>query len=162
MFLVWGPWRSSSTRISIWGSQILVSWSLTSAMPSSKVIALNFPWTKRQSTLPPPSRQYANCSNDHRFLDSQQMYTYRLAAEAWHRLLQLERSSVRNLPTDISSVQISMGVDRPNSHCPSQSQCMSLLASLVCSVTQTIPQPALPPLPPKDQTHKVHSLRALR
>jgi hypothetical protein len=33
------------------------------------------------------ARHYANCSNDHRFMDSQQMYTYKLAAEAWHRLL---------------------------------------------------------------------------
>jgi hypothetical protein len=33
------------------------------------------------------ARQYANYSNDHRFMDSQQMYTYRLAAKAWHRLL---------------------------------------------------------------------------
>jgi hypothetical protein len=32
------------------------------------------------------ARQYANCSNDHRFMDSQQMYTYRLVAEALHRL----------------------------------------------------------------------------
>jgi len=31
----------------------------------------------------------------------------------------------------------------------------------VCSVTQTIPQPALPP-PPGDQTHEVRALRALR
>ncbi len=42
------------------------------------------------------AQQYANCSNDDRFMDSQQMYTYRLAAEAWHRLLQLDQSSVRN------------------------------------------------------------------
>jgi len=33
------------------------------------------------------ARHYANCSNDHRFMDSQQMYTYKLAAKAWHRLL---------------------------------------------------------------------------
>jgi hypothetical protein len=33
------------------------------------------------------ARHYANCLNDHRFMDSQQMYSYKLAAEAWHRLL---------------------------------------------------------------------------
>jgi hypothetical protein len=107
------------------------------------------------------TRQYANCSNDHRFMNSQQMYTYRLAAEAWHPLLQLDRSSVRNLPTSGSTDEVLMGVDRPDGHCSSQPQCAFLLASLVCSVTQTILQPTLPP-PPKDQTHEVHSLRALR
>ncbi len=107
------------------------------------------------------ARQYANCSNDHRFLDSQQMYTYRFAAKAWHRLLQLDRSRVRNPPTGNSTVAIPTGVDRTDGHCPSQSQCASLLASFVCSITQTIPQPALPP-PPRDQTHEVRSLRALR
>jgi hypothetical protein len=33
------------------------------------------------------TRHYAICSNNHRFMDSQQMYTYKLAAETWHRLL---------------------------------------------------------------------------
>ncbi len=103
------------------------------------------------------ARQYANCSNDHRFMDSQQMYTYRLAAEAWHRLLQPDQSPIRNPLTGSSTIEIPAGVDRPNDHYPSQSQCASLLASLVCSTTQTAPQPALPP-PPEDQTHKVHSL----
>jgi hypothetical protein len=107
------------------------------------------------------AQQYANCSNDHRFMDSQQMYTYRLATEAWHRLLQLDRSPVRNPPFGGSTVEIPTSVDLPDGHCPSQSQCTSLLASLVCSVTQTILQPAvLPPL--EDQTHEVRSLRALR
>ncbi|CAN5950579.1 unnamed protein product [Sphagnum jensenii] len=107
------------------------------------------------------ARQYANCSNDHRFLDSQQMYTYRLVAEAWHRLLQLDQSPVRSRPTSSLTVQISASVDQTDGHCPSQSQCASLLASFLCSVPQTIPQPALPP-PPGDQTHEVRSLRALR
>jgi hypothetical protein len=35
------------------------------------------------------ARHYANCLNDHRFMDSQQMYTYKLAAKAWHHLLQV-------------------------------------------------------------------------
>jgi hypothetical protein len=107
------------------------------------------------------ARQYANCSNNHRFLDNQQMYMYRLAAEAWHRLLQLDRSPVRSPPIGSSTVEISPGVDRTDGHCPSQSQCASLLASFVCSVPQTLnPQPALPP-PPGDQTHEMRSLRAL-
>ncbi len=81
------------------------------------------------------ARQYANCSNDHRFLDSQEMYTYRLVAEAWHRLLQLDGSPVRNPPSGSSTVEVLGGVDRPDGHCASQPQCSSLLASLVCSVT---------------------------
>jgi hypothetical protein len=93
------------------------------------------------------ARQYANCSNDHRFLDSQQMYMYRLAAKAWHCLLQFDRSLVRNPLTGSSTVAIPTGIDRADGHCPSQSQCASLFASLLCSVTQTIPQPALPPSP---------------
>jgi len=40
------------------------------------------------------AKHYANCSNDHRFMDSQQMYTYKLAVEAWHRLLQLDASLI--------------------------------------------------------------------
>jgi hypothetical protein len=67
------------------------------------------------------ARQYANCSNDHRFMDSQQMYTYRLAAEAWHRLLQLDRSPVRNPPTGGSTDEVPVGVDQPDGgHCSSQ------------------------------------------
>jgi hypothetical protein len=31
------------------------------------------------------ARHYANCSNDDRFMDSQQMYTYKLAVDVWHR-----------------------------------------------------------------------------
>jgi len=107
------------------------------------------------------ARQYANCSNDHRFMDSQQMYMYRLAVEVWHRLLQLDQSPVRNPPTGSSIDEIPAGVDRPDGHCSSQPQCASLLASLVCSVTQTVPQLTLLP-PPEDQTHEVRSLRALR
>jgi hypothetical protein len=107
------------------------------------------------------ARQFASCSNDHRFLDSQQMYTYGLAAEVWHRLLQLDRSLVRNPLIGSSIVEISMGVDRLDGHCLSQSQCVFLLASLVCSITQTIPQLALPP-PFGDQTHEVRFLQTLR
>ncbi len=68
------------------------------------------------------AREYANCSNDHRFMDSQQMYTYRLAAETWHRLLQLDRSPIRNPCLGSSTVEVlsvatltwpSMGV-KPN------------------------------------------------
>jgi len=88
------------------------------------------------------------------------MYTYRLAAEAWHRLLQLDRSPVRNPSTGGSADEVPMRVDRPDDHCSSQPQCASLLASLVCSITQTVPQPTLPP-PPEDQTHEVRYLRAL-
>jgi hypothetical protein len=107
------------------------------------------------------ARQYANCTNDHRFMDIQQMYTYRLAVKAWHRLLQLVRSPVRNPPFDSPTVEIRTSIDQPDSNYPSQSQCVSLFASLVCSLTQTAPQLAVPP-PPEDQTHEVRSLRALR
>jgi hypothetical protein len=85
------------------------------------------------------ARQYANYSNDHIFMDNQQMYTYRLPAKAWHRLLRLGQSLVRNPPSGSSTVEIPTGVDQINDHCPSQSKCASLLASLVCFVTQTAP-----------------------
>jgi hypothetical protein len=107
------------------------------------------------------ARHYANCSNDHRFMDSQQMYTYKLAAEAWHHLLQLNWNPVHPPPSSTSTVEIPTSIDRPNSHCPLQSQCESFLASLMYSVTQTTPQLAAPP-PPRDQTHEVRSLRAFR
>jgi hypothetical protein len=106
------------------------------------------------------ARHYANYSNDHRFMDSQQMYRYKLAVEAWHHLLQLNRSHVHPPPSSILTIKIPMGIDQPNGHCPLQSQCAFLLASLMYSVTQTTPQPAIPP-PPRDQTHKVRYLRAL-
>jgi hypothetical protein len=107
------------------------------------------------------ARHYANCSNDHRFMDSQQMYTCKLAAEAWHRLLQLNGSSIDPPPSGALTVQVPTVVDRPVSHCPLQSQCASLLASWMYSVAQTAPQSAVPP-PPRDQTHEVRALRALR
>ncbi len=105
------------------------------------------------------ARHYANCFNDHRFMDSQQMYTYKLAAEAWHCLLRLDRSPVHPPPSSTSIVEISTGIDRPHSHCPLQSQCASLFASLMYSIPQTTPQLAIPS--PGDQTHEVRSLRAL-
>jgi hypothetical protein len=93
-------------------------------------------------------------------MDGQQMYTYRLAAEAWHRLLQLNGSPVDPPPSGISTVEIPTIIDRPNTHCPLQSDCASLLASLMYSVAQTPTQPTIPP-PPRDQTHEVRALRAL-
>jgi len=107
------------------------------------------------------AQHYANCSNDHKFMDSQQMYTYKLAVKAWHHLLQLNRNPVHPPPSSTSTVEIPMGIDQPNSHCPLQSQCEFFLASLMYSVTQTTPQPVAPP-PPRDQTHEVRSLRAFR
>jgi hypothetical protein len=80
------------------------------------------------------ARHYAICSNDHRFMDNQQMYTYKLAAEAWHRLLQLNGSPVDPPPSGTSTVEISTIIDQPNTHCPLQSDCASLLASLMYSV----------------------------
>jgi len=107
------------------------------------------------------ARHYANCSNDHRFMDSQQMYTYILATEAWHRLLQLNGSPVDPPPLHTSTIEILTIIDQPNSHCPLQSNCASLLASLMYSATQVTTQPAIPP-PPQDPMHEVRSLRALR
>jgi hypothetical protein len=80
------------------------------------------------------ARHYANCYNDHRFMDNQQMYTYKLAAKAWHRLLQLDRSPVHPHPSSASTVEIPTGIDRTHNHCPLQSQCASLLASLMYSI----------------------------
>jgi len=81
------------------------------------------------------ARHYANYSNDHRFMDSQQMYMYKLATEAWHRLLQLNGSSVDPPSLGASTIQVPTVVDRPISHCPLQSQCASLFALLMYSVT---------------------------
>ncbi len=94
-------------------------------------------------------------------MDSQQMYTYKLATKAWHRLLQLNGSPVDPPPSGTSTVEIPTIIDRPNTHYPLQSDCVSLLASLMYSVTQTPTQPAISP-PPRDQTHEVCALRALR
>jgi len=81
------------------------------------------------------ARHYANCSNDHRFMDSQQMYTYKLAAEAWHCLLQLNGSSVDPPLLGALTVQVPTVADRPINHCPLQSQCASLFTLLMYSVT---------------------------
>jgi hypothetical protein len=35
------------------------------------------------------AQHYANCLSDHRFMGTEQMYTYQLVVEAWHQLLQL-------------------------------------------------------------------------
>ncbi len=67
-------------------------------------------------------------------MDSQQMYTYKLVVETWHRLLQLNGSLVDPPPSGISTVEIPTIIDRPNTHCPLQSDCASLFASLMYSV----------------------------
>jgi hypothetical protein len=85
------------------------------------------------------------------------MYTYKLAAEAWHRLLQLNGSPVDPPPSRTSTVEIPTITDQPNSHFPLQFDYASLLASLMYSATQVTTQPAiLPPL--QDPTHEVRSL----
>jgi len=56
------------------------------------------------------------------------MYTYKLAAEAWHRLLQLDGSPLDPPPSGISTVEILTIIDKPNTHCSLQSDCASLLA----------------------------------
>jgi hypothetical protein len=89
------------------------------------------------------------------------MYTYKLVAEAWHRLLQLNGSPVDPPPSRTSTVEIPTIIDQPNNHCPLQFDYASLLASLMCSATQVTTQPAISP-PPQDPTHEMHSLRALR
>jgi hypothetical protein len=86
-------------------------------------------------SLATTARHYANSSNDHRFMDSQQMYTYKLVVEEYHRLLQLNGSFVNPLPSSISTIQIPIVIDQPNSHCALQSKCASLLASLMYSIT---------------------------
>ncbi len=53
MFRVWWPRRSLSTQIWILGLQIIVIWPLTLVVPSSKVIAQNFPSTRHQGILRP-------------------------------------------------------------------------------------------------------------
>jgi hypothetical protein len=67
------------------------------------------------------TRHYANCSNDHRFMDNQQMYTYKLAVETWHRLLQLNGSHVDPPLSGTSTIEIPTVANRPNNHCPLQS-----------------------------------------
>jgi len=65
------------------------------------------------------ARHYAICSNDHSFIDSQQMYTYKLAAKAWHCLLQLNGSIVNPPPLGTAIVEIPTIIDRPTPivHC---------------------------------------------
>ncbi|CAM6005359.1 unnamed protein product [Sphagnum balticum] len=101
------------------------------------------------------ARHYANCSNDHRFMDGQQMYTYKLAAEAWHRLLRLDESPVDPPPSAPPTTPETTPtlVPQPDSLPALSPECASLLASLMYSVAQTAPQLAVPP-PPRDQTHE--------
>lgn len=67
------------------------------------------------------ARHYVNCSTDHRFVDSQQMYTYKLATKAWHRLLQLNGSPVNPPPSGTLTIQIPIIIDQLNiktfTHC---------------------------------------------
>jgi hypothetical protein len=86
------------------------------------------------------ARHYANCSNDHRFMDDQQMYTYKLAVEAWHRLLRLDGSPVDPPPSAPPTPETTATfVPQPNSLPALLSKCASLLASLMYSVAQTAP-----------------------
>jgi hypothetical protein len=62
-------------------------------------------------------------------MDNQQMYTYKLAVETWHCLLQLNGNHVDPPPSRTSTIEIPTIIDQPNSHCPLQPQCTSLLAS---------------------------------
>jgi len=106
------------------------------------------------------AQHYANYSNDHKFMGDQEMDTYKLAIEAWHCLLQLHGNPVTKPPSGASIVEVPTTIVQPNEHCPLQSQCASILVSLMYSVTHTPPQPALLP-PPLDPTHEIRSLRAL-
>jgi hypothetical protein len=109
------------------------------------------------------ARHYANYSNDHRFMDGQQMYTYKLAVEAWHRLLRLDGSPVDpppSAPPTISETTPTL-IPQPDSLPALPPECASLLAFLMYFVAQTALQSAVPP-PPRNQTHEVRALRALR
>jgi len=46
------------------------------------------------------------------------MYTYKLTVETWHRLLQLDGSSINQPPLNTSTIQIPTIIDQPNNHCP--------------------------------------------
>jgi superfamily II DNA helicase RecQ len=94
-------------------------------------------------------------------MDNQQMYTYKLAAEAWHSLLQLDGSPVDPPPSAPPTAETLTLVRPPDSLCPVPPECAFLLASLMYSVAQTAPQSVVPP-PPRDQTHEVRALRAFR
>jgi hypothetical protein len=90
-------------------------------------------------------------------MDNQQMYTYKSVVEAWHCLLQLDGSPIDPPPSCTLTVEIPTIINRPNTHCPLQSDCASLLASVMYSVAQTPIQPAISP-PTQDQTHEVRAL----
>jgi hypothetical protein len=51
-------------------------------------------------------------------MDIQQMYTYKLAIEAWRCLLQLNGSFVNPPPSCTSTIKIPIVIDQPNNHCP--------------------------------------------
>ncbi len=107
------------------------------------------------------ARHYANCSNDHIFMDIQQMYTYKLATMAWHYLWQFNGSPVKPPPLGISTIEIPTFIDQPNNHCPFQFKCACLFTLLMYPITQTTTQLAILP-PPQDQTHEVRLLWAFR
>ncbi|CAK9868447.1 unnamed protein product [Sphagnum jensenii] len=94
------------------------------------------------------ARHYVNCSNDHRFMNDQQMYTYKLAAKAWHRLLRLNGSPIDPpLSTPPTPETTPTLVPQPDSLSALPPKCASLLASLMYSIAQTAPQSAVPPPP---------------
>jgi hypothetical protein len=108
------------------------------------------------------AKHYVNCSNDHRFMDNQQMYIYKLAVEVWHCLLRLDGSPVDPPPSALLTPEMTPTfVRKPDNLCPLPPECASLLASLMYSVAHITPQSVVPP-PPRDQTHEVRALRALR
>ncbi len=63
--------------------------------------------TSRHSSVT-AAKHYANCSNNHSFMDRHQMYTYKLAAEAWHRLLYFDGSPVDPPPSAPPSMETPM------------------------------------------------------
>jgi hypothetical protein len=93
------------------------------------------------------ARHYANCSNDHRFMDSQQMYTYKLVVETWHCLLQFNGSPFDPPPSNTSTIEIPTIIHQPNNHCPLQFECAFLLASLMYLVSQIATQSIISPPP---------------
>jgi len=80
-------------------------------------------------------------------MDIQQMYTHKLAAKAWHCLLQFNGNVVNPPPSSTSTIEIPTIIDQPNNHFPLQSKCASLLALLMYSVTQITTQLAISPPP---------------
>jgi hypothetical protein len=63
------------------------------------------------------------------------MYTYKLAAEAWHRLLQLDGGLIDPPPSGASTIQVPTIIHQPNSHFPLHYECAFLLTSLMYLVT---------------------------